>query len=212
MESHSEQTWLSLDGISSSLRLSKPTIRLLAKKGCLAVIGKQGTTQARYLDPLPEYKEQLRLGAIIHQRHYPVPAGLSEKALLTQSECAELLGMTHAKMKRYMQEHAVPSIRVDKKHFLYSPLVVRNAMLRRARKTLDHRLAPFLLTEMVEFFRSRLSVEVSLIPADKEFAADERLQLRLSKIVTESQKADFARKVKLAQEIVQILEQAKGAL
>jgi hypothetical protein len=59
---------------------------------------------------------------------------------------------------------------------------------------------------LVEFFRSRLSDEVSLIPTDKEFLADEALQQRLAMIVTKSQKADFAQKVKLAQKIVQILE------
>jgi hypothetical protein len=83
-------------------------------------------------------------------------------------------------------------------------------MLKRSKRTLSKQLAPFLLSEMIELFRSRLSAEVSLIPTDKEFRADEALQQRLSMIVTESQKADFAHKVKLAQEIVQILEQAKG--
>ena len=205
-----EQTWLSLSGICNRLRLTPAQVRTLARKGCLAVIKGKGNVQARYLDPSPEYAEQIRLGAIIHQRHFPVPAGLSEKALLTQAECAELLGMTQKMMSRYLKRHTIPFIRVDKVHYLYPPTVVREAMLKRSKKTLDYRKAPFLLSEMVEFFRSRLSAEVSLIPTDKEFRADEALQQRLSMIVTESQKADFTHKVKLAQEIVQILEQAKG--
>jgi len=205
----SEQVWLSLSGICDKLRLSPAQIRQLTKKGCLAVLKGKSGVEARYLDPTPEYVEQLRLGAIIHQKHFPVPAGLTEKALLTKGECAELLGLSARMMERYLYRHTVPSIRVDKKHFLYSPLVVREAMLKRSGRKRHKQLAPFLLDELVTFFSSRLTAELSLIPTDKEFAADEALQRRLSLIVTESQKADFARKVKLAQEIVQILESVK---
>ena len=84
-------------------------------------------------------------------------------------------------------------------------------MLKRSKRTLSKQKCSFLISELIELFRGRLADEVSLIPTDKEFAADERLQLRLSKIVTEAQKADFAQKVKLAQEVVQLLEQVKGA-
>ena len=206
MGNTSEQTWLSLSGLCDKLRLPPYTVRQLAKKGCLAVIGKQGTTQARYLDPTPEYVEQLRLGAILHQRHFPVPAGLSEKALLTNSECGAILGMSLKMMNRYLTRHHIPSIKVSKVLFLYSPAVVREALLKRTKGVLNRQKSPFLIAELVELFRARLSAEVSLIPSDKEFAADERLQQRLSMIVTESQKADFAQKVKLASEIVQILE------
>jgi hypothetical protein len=212
MKNTEPQTWLSLSGICDRLRLSPTQVKTLARKGCLATIGKKGTPAYRFLDPTPEYSEQLRLGAILHQRFFPVPAGLTEKALLTLGECAELLGMTPVKMKRYMMRHAVPSVRVDRKHFLYSPLVVREAMLKRSNKALSKQLAPYLLSEMIEGFRTRLSEELSIIPTDKEFLADESLQKRLAMIVGESQKSDFARKVKLAQEVVQILEQAKGAI
>jgi hypothetical protein len=201
-----EQTWLSLSGICDKLRLSTGQVRTLVKKGCLATIGKQAAL--RFLDPTPEYVEQLRLGAIIHQKHFPVPAGLTEKALLTKGECAELLGLSARMMERYLYRHTVPSIRVDKKHFLYSPLVVREAMLKRSKKTLSKQKSAYLLADMISLFRSRLTAELSLIPTDKEFAADEALQQRLAMIVTESQKADFAHKVKLAQQIVQILESA----
>lgn len=211
-QSDYEQTWLSFSGICDRLRLPAPAVRQLVRKGCLAVMGKQGTPQARYLDPTPEYREQLRLGAIIHQRHFPLPGDLSEKALLTKRECAVLLGMSDKMMERYVQRHCLPSVRVNKCQFLYSPMVVREAMLKRSKRTQSRQRAPFLLSEMIEFFRSRLSDEVSLIPTDKEFVTDDKLQRRLAMIVTEAQKADFAQKVKLAQEIVQILEQAKGPL
>lgn len=209
MNHQHEQTWLSLSGICDRLRLPPYTVRQLAKKGCLAVIKGKGNVQARYLDPTPEYREQLRLGAIIHQRHFPVPAGLSEKALLTKGECAELLGMSLRTMEHYLQRHSIPSIRVHKKHFLYSPMVVRDAMLKRSKRTLSKQRCAFLLSELIDLFRSRLSDELSLIPTDKEFAEDERLQRRLGLIVTESQKADFAKKVRLAQQVVQMLESAK---
>lgn len=195
------------------LRLSRRAVLALARKGCLAVIwgpySNVKITSARFLDPSSEYAEHLRLGEIIHNRLYPVPAGLSEKSLLTTGECAELLGITPLMMNRYMRRHAIPSIRVDKKHFLFSPLVVREAMLRRSKRTAYSQKSVFLIAELVELFRSRLSAEISIIPTDKEFAADEALQKRLSLIVTESQKADFARKVKLAQQVVQILEWIK---
>jgi hypothetical protein len=207
----SDQQWLSLSGICDKLRLTAGQVRTLVNKGCLATIGKKGTPAYRYLDPTPEYKEQLRMGAIIHQRHYPIPAGLTEKALLTNSECREILGMSAIMMKRYLKRNHIPSIKVTKTLFLYSPAVVREALLKRSKKTLHRNLAPFLLSEMVELFRSRLLAEVSLIPTDKEFRADEALQRRLAMIVTESQKADFARKVKLAQQIVQILESVNSS-
>ena len=201
-----DQQWLSLSGMCDRLRLAPGQVRTLIRKGCLATIGKKGTPAFRLLDPTPEYREQLRLGAIIHQHAYPVPADLSEKALLTARECAELLGMKPKKMDFYLQKHRVPAIRVTKKLFLYSPAFVRQAMLGRYKGTLHRNLAPFLLNDMIELFRSRLSAEVSLIPTDKEFRADEALQQRLAMIVTESQKADFAQKVKLAKQVVQILE------
>lgn len=212
MNQPSEQVWLSLSGICDKLRLTAGQVRTLVNKGCLATIGRKGTPAYRYLDPTPEYAEQLRIGAILHQKAFPVPADLSEKALLTSAECAEILGMSPKMMFRYLQRNAVPAVKVSKVLFLYSPAFVREAMLRRSKRTLSKQLAPFKIEELVTMFRDRLSAEVSLIPTDAEFAADEKLQLRLSMIVTESQKADFAHKVRLAQEIVQILEQAKGPL
>jgi hypothetical protein len=200
-----EQTWLSLSGICDRLRLSPVQIRQLVKKGCLAVLKGKSNVEARYLDPSPEYAEQIRLGAIIHQKVYPVSPGINEKALLTSAECAEILGMTQKKMSIYIKRHAIPAIRVSKVLFLYSPAFVREAMLRRSKRSLSKQLAPFKIEELITMFRDRLSAEVSLIPTDAEFAADEKLQLRLSKIVTESQKADFAQKVKLAQDVVNLL-------
>jgi hypothetical protein len=204
-----EQNWLSLSGICDRLRLSPVQIRQLTKKGCLAVLKGRSNVEARYLDPTPEYVEQLRLGAMIHMKVYPLPSGLNEKALLTKAECTELLGMSPRMMERYLQRHATPVVRVNKKLFLYSPEFVRETMLKRSKRSLSKQLAPYLLSDMISLFRSRLSAELSLIPTDKEFAADEALQKRLSLIVTESQKADFARKVKLAQEVVQILDSIK---
>jgi hypothetical protein len=203
-----EQIWLSLSGLCDKLRLTPGQVRTLVKKGCLATIGKQASL--RFLDPTPEYREQLRMGAIIHQRHFPVSAGLSEKGLLTAGECAELLGMSKKRMNSYLHKNKIaPTVKFDKTHFLYSVSTVREIMLKRSQRKLSKQKASFFLPEIIELFRSRLSDELSLIPTDKEFLADERLQQRLSLIVTESQKADFARKVKLAREIVQILESVR---
>ena len=201
-------TWLSLTGICDRLRLSPHQIRTLAKKGCLASIGGKGNVEKRYLDPTPEYVEQLRIGAILHQRHFPVPAGLSEKALLTAAECAELLGFTMKGWGTHQSRNAIKGIKVDRSHVLYSPAVVREAMLKRSKKTLSRQKSSFLLSELIEIFRSRLDAELDLIPTDAEFREDDKLQQRLSMIVAESQKADFAQKVKLAHEIVQILDSA----
>jgi hypothetical protein len=221
MSNHEPQQWLSLSGICDKLRLSPYQVKTLAKKGCLAIIKGKMRVADRFLDPTPEYAEQLRLGAIIHQRHFPIPAGLSEKALLTRAECAELLNMKLKTLDDYVKKNFFPpAIRVDRSHFLYSPVMVRKIMLQRRsgerywkdKEPLSSKLAPFLIPELVELFRSRLSEEVSSIPTDKEFLADESLQKRLSKIVTQSQKSDFAQKVKLAQQIVQILGRGKGPL
>ena len=197
-----EQTWLSLSGICDKLRLSTGQVRTLVKKGCLATIGKQAAL--RFLDPTPEYVEQLRLGAIIHQKHFPVPAGLTEKALLTKGECAELLGLSARMMERYLYRHTVPSIRVDKKHFLYSPLVVREAMLKRSGRKLSKQKSPFLLAEIIAFFAQRITKECEEVPTDLEFQEDELLQKKLSRMMAmpspqkEAGLKDFCDKVAIA--------------
>lgn len=214
MQNTFEQSWLSIDAICTVLRLNRKTVLQLAKKGCLAVIwgptGNKKISAARFLDPTPEYREQLRLGAILHQHAYPVPSGLSEKSLLTLGECSELLGWKWKRTNKYFHLHALPSVRVNKTLYLYSPAIVRDIMLKRSKRRLSRQKAPFLLGEIVDFFKSRLTEDISSIPTDAEFLADERLQKRLSKIVTEPQKNDFASKVALAKRVVQILESIKS--
>lgn len=205
----SEQTWLSLSGICDSLRLSSPKIRLLARKGCLAYIGKIGTPDVRFLDPSPEYKQQLLLAAAIHMKVFPVSPDLNARALLTRSECAQILGWSQRYAENYFQQHRIPSVRVNKALHLYSALDLREILLKRSKKVLCKQKAPFLLEELIAYFRTQLEEDISSLPSDAEFLADEKIQRRLSKIVNSSQKQDFASKVALAKRVVQILESVK---
>jgi hypothetical protein len=214
-----EQRWLTLDELCSTLRLKRSTVLELAKKGCLAVIwGHSGrrVIDSRWLDPTAEYKEQLRLGAMIHQKNFPVPPDVSELALLTIREVAILCNWTIKTARNYVHKHQVEGIRMSKIHVYYPASMVREILWRRDRKTMSKQRAPFLLTDLIEFFQKRLAAEGADLPTDEEFLNDDAIQRKLQRIADMDEsdalkaRAEFADKVTLARKIVHILEQAKG--
>ena len=203
-----EQRWLSLDMLATTLRLPKAIIRGLVKQGCLVRIKTKAGD--RYLDPTPEYAHQLKIASVIHQKLYTIPEGVTEKALLTAAEVGEILGMTPVAARKWLFKHKPPSFRMKAKLRLYTVTGIRECLWRREGRMLSKQRAPFLIPELVAFFRKHYAEETALIPTDKEFRQDEVLQRKLERLAQmgESAQIDFAAKVELARRIVQLLESA----
>lgn len=209
-----EQTWLTLDMISSILRLPKPYIKELTRQGFLVTVGNHEFK--RWLDPTPEYKEKLRLAAIIHSRAQFVPPDVSEIALLSLREVAEICGWTLKYAREYMKRYPkTPRFRVNSQLHLYSITTIREILWRRQDRRHSKQRSPFLITELVEYVKREHARESADIPTDTEHAEDEKIQRKLEAIVRRSEqdqeaaKEDFASKVTLARKVVQILESAQ---
>ena len=206
-----EQRWLSLDGICSTLRLNAAQVRTLVKKGCLVRIGGKRGVPARFLEPTAEYKEQLRIAAIFHMKHYTVPEGITEKAILSSGEIGAILGLNWRQTDKWLRKHHLrPAVRITKILHLYTVNEVRDALLRRAKRVNASRRAPFLLTEIIDFLRSTHAVDLETIPTDSALYQDDLLRKKLERLadLSEGAKAEFTAKVELARRIVQILESA----
>jgi hypothetical protein len=208
-----EQRWLTLDMLSSILRLPKPYIKELTRQGFLVTIGKHELK--RWLDPTPEYQEKLRLAAVIQGRVQFVPPDISEIALLSLREVAELCGWTLSYARIYVKRNPVPRFKVNPRLDLYSIRTVREILWRRQGRKLSKQRSPFLIQELIEFVQREHARESADIPTDAEYAADEKIQRKLEAIVRRSEKdqevakEDFASKVELARKIAQILDSAK---
>lgn len=215
---NTEQHWLSLDGICTTLRLDKSCVLALAKRGDIVVIWgptNQGKIpKARFLDPTPQYAEQLRMAEMIHSKRYPIPPDISEYALLTAREVALVMGWTLKQARMRLFRYKVPPMKAGSNIYLYSAASVRDMMWRVNRSTVAER-SPFLLSEMIEFFQRWYADEVKGVPTDDQFAADDEIQRRLAKLIQRAEKdqsvakADFASKIELARKIVEILQSAK---
>lgn len=209
-----DQTWLTIDALSYTLRLPTKYIRWLTEKKFLVAIGHG--PQKRWLDPTPEYKEQLRMAAVLHHRTLFIPADISELSLVTLRELAELCSWTLSYARIYMKQHPkIPRFRVNSQLHLYSITTVREILWRRQGRRYSKQRSPFLITELVDFVRREHERESADIPTDAEHAADEKIQRKLEAIVRRSDKDqevaknDFADKVALARKVVQLLESAK---
>ena len=217
-QQNTEQQWLSLDALCTKLRLSKGCVLALEKQGCLTAIwGRKGGWRfkdVRFLDPTPQFAEQIRLAEMIHRKRHPIPPDISEFGLLTAREVAQVLGWPLKRTRVYLYRDKVPFIKGGMRTFLYSSATVRDWLWKKDRST-AHARSPFLLTEMIEFFQRWYADEVKGVPTDKQFAADDEIQRRLSKLVQRAEKdqssakADFASKAELARKIVQILQSEK---
>lgn len=206
-----DQRWLTLDALCSTLRLQPAHVRTLVRKGFLVAIGGGKGVPARYLEPTDEYKEQLRIAAILHMRAQPIPMGISEKCLLTAGEIGELLGSkSAAKTNKWLNKHKVVGYKVTKALSLYTVKDVREALWRREGRILAKQRAPYLISEIVEYVRRIHAAETALVPTDKEFRQDDILLKKLEVLAAlgEDAQMDFAAKVELARKVVQLLESA----
>jgi hypothetical protein len=211
-----EQSWLTLDQISFKLRLGKSYIKELTRQKFLVTIG--NADKKRWLDPTPDYAQQLRLAAILHSRALFVPPDISEIALLTLREVAILCNWTLRYAQVYMHRNPqVPRFKVNSQLSLYSIRTVREILWRRQGHKAAHQRSPFLIMELVRFVQKEHEAATRDVPTDAEYAADDKIMRKLEAIVTRSEadqaaaKNDFARKAELARRIVQILDSAKRA-
>lgn len=215
-----EQRWLTLDQLCTTLRLPKGCVLDLAKRGCLAVIwGRNGAKflQARFLEPAEEYKQQLRLGAMIHAKLHPTPRDLSELALLSVREVAVIMGWTNKYAHKYMLENKVPHIKSGFQHYLYTSQTVRTLLWNRQGRKNAGRRSAFLITDLIESFQKWYAEDLKDVPTDAQYLADDEVQRKLLRIVEMAEsdqvhaRTDFARKVDLARKVLQILESAKDS-
>lgn len=208
-----EQRWLTLDALATKLRLPATYIKELTKQHYLVSIGV--ADKKRWLDPTPEYAEKLRLAAIIHGDQMHVPPDISEIALLTLREVAELCGWKLGYARLYMKKNKeIPRFKVNSQLHLYSIVTVREILWRRQGRRHSKQRSPFLITELVEWVRKQHEEETADTITDAQYAADDKVMRKLEAIVRRSEKDqisgkhDFASKVELARKIVQILESA----
>jgi hypothetical protein len=209
-----EQRWLTLDMLSSVLRLPPTYIKELTRQKFLVTIGARD--QQRWLDPTPEYAEKLRLAAVLHHRALFVPPDVSEIALLTLREVAEICGWSLRYAQIFMHKNRqVPRFKVNPQLCLYAIKDVREILWRRQGRKYHKQLSPFLVTELIAFFQKEHDRETKIIPTDAEYVADETIMRKLEAIVRRSEKDqkvakhDFARKAELARKIVEILRTAE---
>jgi hypothetical protein len=211
------QRWVTLDALCTILRLPKGCVVSLVERGCLVALWGKGSSKynnARFLEPTEEYKQQLRLGAMIHAKLHPTPRDISELALLTVREVATIMGWKMRYAQNYMNENKVPYIKSGHQHHLYTSQTVRELLWNRQGRKTAGRRSHFLITELIESFQKWYAEDLKDVPTDAQFLADDEIQRKLLRIVEMQQEgqfaaqADFAQKVKLAKQIVQILKDA----
>jgi hypothetical protein len=178
------QRWLSLDGICTTLNINRAHALWLAKQGYLEYIpgpGNKKTAQARFLDPTPAYADRLRMGEALYGRQM-LPSNLEFTALLTMREMAEVLGWDFRRMQRFVYKNKVPHIKAG--HYsLYSVAALRDIMWRRNGRKLAKQRAPFLISEIIDFFHSMRLRSEEEVPTDAQFAADDLLQRKLARMM-----------------------------
>jgi hypothetical protein len=214
-----EQRWLSKIGICTVLGINESTLKTLVKQNYIVKIGTH--PNIRYLDPTPEYAEQLRLGQALHRQHVLLGRDLSTAALFTLREIAEILGLeirsVQAWIWRESYRYLFKGTKVGKYH-LYSAEDVRNLIWKRhGRKRYSKQKSPFLLPELIAFFHKIMDVEIEDMPTDAQFEEDEVLQRKIKMMLRQKSPgreralADFMAKVELAKQVVTATLPAKAS-
>ena len=205
-----EQRWLSLSGISTVLNLTPIQIKLLHKQHYLVRIGKR-PDEYRYLDPTPEYAERLRLAAVMLSKNDRVNIDLPMSAILTVREVAEIMNWSLNHAKKYLLENRIPHFKAGVRINLYSVTEVRDMIFRRnGRGKFSKQLAPFLLTEILEYHKRFQAEEESIVPTDAAFERDAELSKKIKWMMRQPQRevllADFVEKLELAKQVVSLLQ------
>lgn len=175
-----EQRWLSLDGIATTLSMTHNAVQRLAREGALVTIGKGNSL--RFLDPTPEYANKLRFAEVIYSREQGLPKDLSLAGLLTANEIAVIMGWTLAYARTYLIRYKVQGVKLGM-YKLYPVKTVRDILWRRQDRKTSSSRAPFLIEHMIQFFLKYHAAESEDLPTDSQFAADDDLQRKLTRML-----------------------------
>lgn len=179
-----DQRWLSLEGICTVLQVDRDHALWLAKKGLITVIwGRYNKkyTEARFLDPTPEYANKLRMGEALYGRLYPIPRDLSLVAVLTAREVSEIMGWTLRYTQTFLWKKKVPYTKVGN-YFLYSVDVIRDLLWKREGRKMAKQLAPFLVSQLITFFMAQYAKGNEEVPTDAEFTEDDLMVRKLTRM------------------------------
>lgn len=209
------QRWLSLDGICTTLTISKPHALWMAKQGILAVIwGKASRRKidARFLDPTPEYAEKLKLCEALYGRLHPLPIDIDLTPLLSLREIAEITGLELTTLRTMQGTRRLDGgIKVGN-YLLYPSSVVRELLWKRTdRKGVTKQRAPFLLEELIRYFMDNQAALAEGVPTDAQLAADDLMQkkivhmLKLPSPQREAALREFWMKVEMAKQVASAL-------
>jgi hypothetical protein len=201
-----EQRWLSKTGICTVLGVSPSVIDTYVKQKFIVRMGKAQST--RYLDPTPEYVEQLKLGQAIHKKTFHEFVDLFTTPLLTPREIMTITRWSMNYTLKYLKQHKTPGFTIGKCK-LYSPNTLRDILWERQdRKGMSKQMCPFLLAEIIRFFSEYYKGECEEAPTDAQFAEDELLQRKINRMMRlPSEKrvaalSEFMAKVDLAKRVV----------
>lgn len=173
------QRWLSADGICTLLSINREMLNQWVKMKYLVRIGSKYSNQARYLDPGPEYAEQLRLGKILHHKGATVPIDLSLTTLLTVAEIAEITGLTLKYVKHMLWQKKTPGYRNGARAVLYSVTTVRDLLWKRNKRKLSKQKSPVLVEDLIRFFWRFQASQDALMPTDEQFEKDDMLARKI---------------------------------
>ena len=210
-----EQRWLSKTGICTVLGITESTLQTYVRNKYVVKIGKQ--PNIRYLDPTPEYTEQLRLGQALHRKQNELPFDVSTAALLTLREVEEIVGWTnHRYAQKYITKHKIPSIKIGRFH-LYRVDTVRDILWKRQdRSKVSKQIGPFVISEIIDFFWKYYKAECEETPTDTQFEEDHLLQRKLNRMMRlpsnkrEVALAEFMRTMELAKRVVAAAKSSHG--
>lgn len=205
MNSQHPQRWLSMTGICTTLGIDEDSIRGLVKEGFLVRIG-GGRASSRYLDPTPEYAERLRLAHLYHIQKLTEVPDLPAKALISCAELSQLAGWSEQYTWKYISKHKVPKIKMGR-YTLFTVETVRDILWKRGGRKIAAAKNPFLLADLVEWFKLYQASEDADVPTDADIAADERFQRKMVRIAKmpslqrDAAMVDLLQKVELAKTI-----------
>lgn len=204
-----QQRWLSLEGICTSLQVSRVHAVWLAKQGFLVVIWGSKDKKiktARFLDPTPEYADKLKLAEAMYGRLYPLPKDINLAAMLNVGEVAQIIGWTYQYAQKYLVQEKVPCTKIGM-YNMYSVAAVRDLLWAREGRKRARKRAPILLSQLIQFFKAQYAKEGDAVPTDDEFAADDLLQRKLERMakLPPAERAEamreFYQKVALAKQV-----------
>jgi hypothetical protein len=205
-----KQKWLSLSQIALLLGISESHAVWLARQGFLHLIWgnkKKDYQAARYLDPTPEYAEQLKRSEMLYGRMYPTTKDLEDVPLLSSSEVAAILGITEKAAALLLWRWRVPHyISPHAGHTnLYSVEAIRKLLWKKSSRSTSYRRSPFLLLDLVEFFRQKNARAEAEVPTDQQYEEDEMIQRKLARML----RMPYEYRLKAIQEFFAMMETAK---